>query len=290
MLLNSLCVTAPKYPISRNQKIAKLMNNSNKLLFAYKELLIRGKFAAEYFDNLADTIGDLLFSIESCEDKDAETLGQLQNLLNFYAEKSDLILNNCRADLTDKLLDLFSRLEFHLNGIYTKKIAGIIPFQEKMNVSSSGVKLSESNLRLVTNKTEEDIVSETVANVISLLGEGRHDIMQPLLEKFKFGMWIKDEFNNILYINTPAALVMKGTVQDFQNRNAYDISPSMGKKYHEDDLKVIGQNKPVKNIESQFRLRNKSPFSYAIIDKIPVRTVKNKPLVLGTLRSVSCAF
>jgi hypothetical protein len=193
-------------------------------LFTYKTLLEDKIFIDE---NLRKSVSDFLVSIKSLEDKNPESLIKLENSLDFYNKRSALILNNCKESLKKEYLDLFSKLQ-----VYQVDI---------------------DKTPLFSNEFEEYIVLETIANVISLISEDRSFLIQPLIEKCKFSAFVKDAYNNILYINTKAAFAMNARVQDVQGKNCYETLSHFAKKYHEDDLKVIEQNKPLRNLKEEMR-------------------------------------
>jgi len=262
------------------------MNNKNhrRLLIAYEALLNDNNFIDRSFENLGNSVGDLLFSLESFESNNPKALMKLQHLLDFYAKKADLILSNCKEDLTKKLLDLFSQLQINIDEIYNKKHNKIVPFSTKVKSISEGTESGTPNLELVPNKSEEYIISETIANVITLIREDRYDLIQPMFEQFKFCMILKDESNNMLYSNTSAAIAMKGNVTDFQGRNCYEAFPEFAEKYHADDLIAIEQNTPMRNIKEEVKCLNKKHLISVTADKIPIKTVDNKPLILSVFR------
>ena len=253
----------------------------SKLLLAYQGFLKDGILVDKSFKDLANLVGDLLFSIESLEDKDSRSLIKLQNLLDLYAEKADYILSDCKEELTSSLQYLLLELRSSIDEIYYKKNSQITPFPTRfIKVISESAPPNQTNPK----SAERIVVSETIANVISLINEDMNDLIQPLFEKCKFQVALKDHCNNILYINTIGAATIGGNIQTFQGRNCYDIFSEFDKKYHEDDLKVIEQNKAMRNVEAETRLKGSNSSIFITVDKIPIRTPENKPLVLGIFR------
>lgn len=253
----------------------------SKLLLAYEGFLKDGVLIDKSFEDLGNLVGDLLFSIESLEDKDSRSLIKLQNLLDFYAEKADYILSDCKEDLKSSLQYLLLELRSNIDEIYYKKNSQITPFPTKLiNVISESDRPNQTNLK----SAEIIVVSETIANVISLINQDMNDLIQPLFEKCKFQVALKDHCYNILYINTIGASTLGGTVENFQGRNCHDLFPGIDKKYHEDDLYAIEQNKPMRNIELETRCKGSNESVFIISDKISIRTPENKPLVLSIFR------
>jgi hypothetical protein len=94
----------------------------SRLLTAYEEFLKDGVLIDKSFEDLGNLVGDLLFSIESLEDKDSRSLIKLQNLLDLYAKKADYILSDCKEDLKSSLYYLLLELRSKIDEIYYKKI------------------------------------------------------------------------------------------------------------------------------------------------------------------------
>lgn len=262
-------------------------SDADKLLLIYSGLIKQGEFINESFENLGNAIGDLLFSIELLEHRDSTYYIKIEKLLDSYSEKADLILHSCKEDLINKLLDLLSGLKIGIDGINNQKTGAIISFPEKVKVLPENIQSNKTTLKALENKSEQHIVLETIAKVISIIKEENLYLIQPLFEKFEFPMVLKDNFNNIVCINTLGALAMHGTIQDFQNRNCYELFPKFTKKYHDDDLRAIRQNTPIKNILEKVYVGKTNPIVISlIVDKIPIRTMDNKPLILAAFKKI----
>lgn len=81
-------------------------------------------------------------------------------------------------------------------------------------------------------------------------------------------IWFKDDQNNILRLNKPAAQSMGVTVEDAAGASTYDLFPEMAKKYHDDDLDVIHSGKPKLGIIEEYTPVNGGR-GWVRTDKVP---------------------
>ncbi len=81
-------------------------------------------------------------------------------------------------------------------------------------------------------------------------------------------IWLKDDKNTILRLNKPAAAAMGVPLKQAAGASAYDLFPTMAKKYHDDDLAVIRSGEPNLGIIERFETANGS-HSWISTDKVP---------------------
>jgi PAS domain S-box-containing protein len=81
-------------------------------------------------------------------------------------------------------------------------------------------------------------------------------------------IWLKDDKNTIIRLNKPAAAAMGVSVKTAAGASTYDLFPTMGKKYHDDDLSVIESGEPRLGIIEHFETKNGAR-SWMSTDKVP---------------------
>ena len=71
----------------------------------------------------------------------------------------------------------------------------------------------------------------------------REKELELIFDNVPVRMWLKDDKNNIVRLNEPAARSMGVSVAEAEGASTYDLFPEHAKKYHDDDLEVINSGK-----------------------------------------------
>ena len=95
-----------------------------------------------------------------------------------------------------------------------------------------------------------------------------HDELNLIFNNVNARIWLKDNNNKILRLNHAAAKAMGGKIEDFENKNTFDLFPDLAQKYLDDDLEVINSGTPRLGIIERFEPKN-APAAWVSTDKIP---------------------
>ena len=143
---------------------------------------------------------------------------------------------------------------------------------------------SSDNSYFLENKNRADLklIANTVTNLIGLVHNEKEEMLRSIINALPYKIVFKDDNNNFIYVNRPAAETFGGSIADFENKNNYDLFPQFAKKYHEEDLTVL-QSGQSKNIIEQINPVNLEP-RHVITYKAPLITSDNKRLVLAVFK------
>lgn len=164
------------------------------------------------------------------------------------------------------IADLLQTEENYLDNINTQNI--VAPFSR--------------DITLPLSRTNQDVelICNIFKNDISALLQEKDTILKTLINNLPFKIVLKDEHNNILLLNNILANSLGGTCDDLANKSFYDLTPSMAKKYHEDDLKCINTNTRLINLIEPYKPPN-SRSKLLCTNKIPIINQEtNKKMVL----------
>ena len=235
---------------------------------------------------LANKLADFLFIIEKSElnNKDEDYIHKISCLIDSYATRYDKVINSYKASMQKEVLDIFSDLSFEINELKGNKNCHNFHFPPQKKEVLANTAENKNNQNLIKDFRDE-VVSETIAATIRLIRDTKGDLIQSLFENFDFSIVLKDLNNNILNLNGPAAASMGGTINELKHANIHDIIPKFSKLSHEKDLEVIKNNMPIRNIIQEFIFSN-GRVSTIKVDKIPIITTKQEPLILSVFREM----
>ena len=146
-------------------------------------------------------------------------------------------------------------------------------------------KTSDSDLsaELAALKAELETEREARKAAEAALVEERRRF-HSVLDGIPILLWVKDDKNNIVYINRPAAEGRGLTREEMEGRSTYEFYPDDAVRYFEDDLEVIRSEQPKVGIVEQV-LSSSGEKRWVSTSKIPWRDAQGK--VTGVLVTAS---
>lgn len=121
--------------------------------------------------------------------------------------------------------------------------------------ATNSIPMNESQNEIDSLKSQVDFLQKENAELRESVIEEKRKFEQ-ILDGLPAFIWIKDDRNNIVYLNQAAASTRGLTREQMEGRSTYEFYPDTASKYFKDDLEVISSGKRVTGIVEQVPVAN----------------------------------